>query len=361
MPENSSSRAFHISLNVADINRAVDFYKKALGMEPTKHHPDYAKFELADPPVVLSLEPGRAASQDRLNHLGIRVPDGDALRHFAEKAHLGGLAPQYLQGVECCYSRQTKLCLNDPDGNLVEFYIVEEDLEKPATPAQVGKSETAATTASPATSIVWEHLLGTPFPERIPLETGTANEVRLRGTFNIKKSPKEALAILSEALRALSPEGELMIHLLVADREVTKKLPRLPGPAALVEHTPTETELLQLLEEAGFSGITLKRLSHSAVFQFDGCEMRELMLTAQPKDSAGQDKPPQWVVYKGPFREITDDHGVKYVRGTRTSVKGSVFSSLQTSRLAENFVFLNSTPPAACSVSAETSSPEASL
>ena len=46
---------FHLSLNVGDLARAIDFYRILFGVEPAKRRPDYAKFELEDPPLVLSL------------------------------------------------------------------------------------------------------------------------------------------------------------------------------------------------------------------------------------------------------------------------------------------------------------------
>ncbi len=192
-----------------------------------------------------------------------------------------------------------------------------------------------------------EKLLGTPFPAHVEHENGTLDEVRLRGTFNIRREPAEATAMLAEARRVLKAGGELMLHLLVADKAISKKMPRLPGPAALVEYTPTESEMVRLLEETGFAGISLKRLSHSAVFQFDGADMREMMLPATPK-TCSRNADSYTVVYKGPFREVTDDSGVRYIRGNRTAINGDTFSTLTHSKLADNFVFLNLTPPTAC-------------
>jgi catechol 2,3-dioxygenase-like lactoylglutathione lyase family enzyme len=48
---------FHLSLNVSDLGRALEFYRTLFGREPAKRRADYAKFELDDPPLVLSLEP----------------------------------------------------------------------------------------------------------------------------------------------------------------------------------------------------------------------------------------------------------------------------------------------------------------
>ena len=354
----TNERMFHLSLNVSNLDHSVEFYTKALGIAPVKRHADYAKFELNNPPLVLSLEPGLSESQEKLNHLGIRVSDGEALRTFAESAHSSGLEPQYIQGVECCYSRQTKLCLNDPDGNLVEFYVLEADLENDSKKQQI--DQRSVTSQTQTTNQVWDHMLGTPFQNPIPVQSKSLDEVRLRGTFNIKIAPEDSAKILSEVKRALTPGGQLMLHLLVSDVLIHTTLPRLPGPAALVEHTPTESEIIKALEEAGFNQIELKRLSHSPVFQFAGAKMRELMITANTcRVEATQSN--QIVVYRGPFKELTDDTGVRYPRGKRVSVSPSTFAQLNVPNLRDSFVFLNENNTTSCSVETTTSHRETTI
>ena len=72
MPETAVDAAvkFHISLNVADLDASVVFYRALLGVEPAKCRHDYAKFEPEEPPLVLSLEPGVRAPGGTLNHVG---------------------------------------------------------------------------------------------------------------------------------------------------------------------------------------------------------------------------------------------------------------------------------------------------
>ncbi len=67
----------HASLNVSDMVRAVAFYRELLGCPPAKQRPDYAKFEIDEPPLVLSLIPGHVAGGGPLNHLGLRVRSPD--------------------------------------------------------------------------------------------------------------------------------------------------------------------------------------------------------------------------------------------------------------------------------------------
>ena len=63
-------RKFHASLNVSDLDRSIAFYRVLLGAEPAKVRSDYAKFDLAEPPLVLSLIPGRPGAGGNLNHVG---------------------------------------------------------------------------------------------------------------------------------------------------------------------------------------------------------------------------------------------------------------------------------------------------
>ena len=76
---------FHASLNVSDLDRAVRFYAALFGVAPAKHYPDYAKFEIEDPPLVLSLKPKRACAGGPLNHLGLRVISIEQLRAIHER------------------------------------------------------------------------------------------------------------------------------------------------------------------------------------------------------------------------------------------------------------------------------------
>src|SRR5262245_34607651 len=108
MPEKPESQehAFHISLNVADLNAAVSFYYALFGVPPQKQYTDYAKFELSDPPLVLSLEPNGAGG---LNHLGVKVKESRKIRSYYERLSAQGIEIQWQSGVDCCYSRQNKI------------------------------------------------------------------------------------------------------------------------------------------------------------------------------------------------------------------------------------------------------------
>jgi catechol 2,3-dioxygenase-like lactoylglutathione lyase family enzyme len=116
---------FHLSLNVDDLGRSVDFFSLLFDQAPAKRERDYAKFELADPPLVLSLEPNRVPRGGKLNHLGFRLGSTEVLVAMQRRLELGGVSTSREEGVECCYAKQTKFWVTDPDGNLWEIYTFE--------------------------------------------------------------------------------------------------------------------------------------------------------------------------------------------------------------------------------------------
>jgi catechol 2,3-dioxygenase-like lactoylglutathione lyase family enzyme len=121
--------AVHISLNVSDLDRSADFYRRFFG-EAKKLKPDYAKFVNADPEIHLALVPGRkdSESQGALSHLGIRVGSSDEVRAWKRALVERGLPAEEEKREECCYALQDKFWLSDPDGNRWEVYNVIEDV-----------------------------------------------------------------------------------------------------------------------------------------------------------------------------------------------------------------------------------------
>jgi catechol 2,3-dioxygenase-like lactoylglutathione lyase family enzyme len=314
---------FHLSLNVADLGKAVAFYRTLFGLEPAKLRPDYAKFEPDDPPLVLSLEPTPRPVGGPLNHLGFRMPDAASLVAMQARLEAAGIQSNREDGVECCYAKQTKFWVTDPDGTLWEVYTFEGDIDHrgsgQAVEAMVPDGKPAI-----AAQVVWEHRLGSPVPERIPLADGTADEVRLRGSFNVALPDAERRHLLQEAARVLKPGGRVFAHTLTAEKPVVGP-PDLPGPAATVRHTPPEAEPPALLEAAGFAGVRLVKFDAGPCFVRNGVGMREQQVEGfKPAGGGGTVE----VLYKGPYRQVTDDAGTVYPRGRRVRVPAAAAAVL---------------------------------
>src|SRR5688572_6458198 len=91
-------RKFHASLNVSDLDRAIAFYRVLLGVEPAKVRADYAKFDLAEPPLVLSLIPGRPGPGGHLSHAGLRVRNAEELVEIQHRLEAAGMPTQREDG-----------------------------------------------------------------------------------------------------------------------------------------------------------------------------------------------------------------------------------------------------------------------
>src|SRR6266508_4276872 len=82
--------AVHISLNVSDLSRSTDFYRRLLG-EPKKLKSDYVKFVSAEAEIHLALQPGRIEGPGALSHLGIRVDTTERVREWKRTLAARGL------------------------------------------------------------------------------------------------------------------------------------------------------------------------------------------------------------------------------------------------------------------------------
>lgn len=262
---------FHLSLNVNELGRSVEFYKLLFNREPAKIRGDYAKFELEEPPLVLSLEPTARVIGGPLNHLGFRMTDMATLVSFQSRLEKGGIRTEREAGVECCYAKQTKFWVNDPDGTLWEFYILEGDLDHRGAGQSLDMMRSSA-----LNDTTWDHLMGDPVPDALPLADGSVAEVRLLGTFNLSLSHEKKQQLIREASRVLRPGGRLFVHVLVGEKELSR--PGLPGPASKVEHVPRQDEPSAILESAGFVSLKYLKFDDKPCFIREGVAMREMQL-----------------------------------------------------------------------------------
>src|SRR5262249_34485733 len=144
-----------------------------------------AKFEVDDPPLVLSLVPRAPGAGGSLSHLGLRLPDEEALRAAQERLEAAGLAVQCQDGTVCGYARQNQVWVLDPDRSAWEVYVVEEDVPPESVRQSLDGAEATGEPVAEAAPVVWEHYITDPLPRRIPHNDATLDEVRLTGTFNI--------------------------------------------------------------------------------------------------------------------------------------------------------------------------------
>jgi catechol 2,3-dioxygenase-like lactoylglutathione lyase family enzyme len=330
---------FHLSLNVSNLERSVAFYRTLFGVEPAKLRHDYAKFELDEPPLVLSLEPTQRTGVGALNHTGFRMPDAASLVAMQERLERAGMRTQREEGVECCYARQTKFWVHDPDRTLWEIYTFDGDIEHRGAGQEMDKV-VASPDAAPAPAEapdVWEHRMNQEVPERAPFDDGAADEVRLRGSLNLALDEKTRRRLVSEALRVLRPGGRLFVHVLTAAHPFHGS-PDLPGPASAVQHVPVDADVMALLEEAGVQGLRLLKFDAKPCFVRGGVAMRETQIEGWKP--AGGNGAGVMIVYKGPFRQVVDDAGNVYPRGRWVASDRATAERLRAPEWASQFLIL---------------------
>jgi catechol 2,3-dioxygenase-like lactoylglutathione lyase family enzyme len=128
----------HVSLNVKDLKKSIEFYQKLFCIEPAKVRTGYAKFDLLNPPLNLALNESSYNERGALSHLGIQVASTEDV--LQTKAHWknSGLITRDEMQTSCCYALQDKTWVRDPDGNEWEVFVVLEDNLAESDPCECG-------------------------------------------------------------------------------------------------------------------------------------------------------------------------------------------------------------------------------
>src|SRR2546425_11938190 len=114
----------HLALNTPHFEESVRFYRAFLGLEPVKLKPGYAKFDVAKPPLNLTLNASSTSCLGALNHLGIQVASTAAVGEAKRRLEAAGLATWEERNTDCCYALQDKIWVTDPNGYRWEGFVV---------------------------------------------------------------------------------------------------------------------------------------------------------------------------------------------------------------------------------------------
>jgi catechol 2,3-dioxygenase-like lactoylglutathione lyase family enzyme len=118
-----------LALNVSDLDKAVDFYSRMFGVEPTKTRPGYANFAVADPPLKLVLFEGQGEA-GTINHLGVETETADEVLAAESRLTESGLETTGVAETQCCYAAKTETWLHGPDDARWEWYVKTGDTEQ---------------------------------------------------------------------------------------------------------------------------------------------------------------------------------------------------------------------------------------
>jgi catechol 2,3-dioxygenase-like lactoylglutathione lyase family enzyme len=120
----------HLALTVADVERSIPFYEALFGVAPEKRKPGYAKFSVAEPALNFTLTQGQRSGLGAINHAGIQVESTGDVLAARDRLVAAGLAAFDEMDTTCCYARQDKIWVRDPDGTPWEVFATHEDTEQ---------------------------------------------------------------------------------------------------------------------------------------------------------------------------------------------------------------------------------------
>ena len=120
----------HLALTVTDVERAIPFYEALFGTAPEKVRDGYAKFSVAEPALNFTLNRGERRTLGAFNHGGIQVASADDVLAAKERLVQAGLAAFDEMDTTCCYARQDKIWVRDPDGTPWEVFATHTDSEE---------------------------------------------------------------------------------------------------------------------------------------------------------------------------------------------------------------------------------------
>jgi catechol 2,3-dioxygenase-like lactoylglutathione lyase family enzyme len=122
----ATNTRIHIAIAVNNLQQSVEFYRTLFGQAPTKTRPQYAKFEVAEPPVNLALNESNvpSAPSNAIAHFGIQVKSTCAVDEMIGRLRSANQPAAVEDHVTCCYAVQNKVWTNDPDGNKWEIYVL---------------------------------------------------------------------------------------------------------------------------------------------------------------------------------------------------------------------------------------------
>ena len=130
----------HVALTVSDLEASKRFYELLLGEPASKERPRYAKFEPADPSVILALNEvdGEVTVQGGSAHFGVQVKSVAAVHSAIERFKAAGIETITEEATTCCYAVQDKVWAVDPDGHKWEVFVVFEADVKDELYAEAG-------------------------------------------------------------------------------------------------------------------------------------------------------------------------------------------------------------------------------
>lgn len=160
----------------------------------------------------------------------------------------------------------------------------------------------------------------------------------------VAESDKQKL--VSEIHRVLKPGGRAAISDIVSDESVPEPLKKDPELwSGCISGAFQEQEFLRAFEDAGFRFVAYDKWDAVPWRVVGGIEFRSVTLIAVKGSNEPCLDVGQAVIYRGPFKSITDDEGHIFRRGERMAVCERTYKLLMEGPYRNQFIAITPTQP----------------
>lgn len=117
----------HVGINVTNLEKSIEFYKKLFGKNLVKEKEDYAKFLVDETNLNFTLNLKDEVKGNQVNHFGFQVDTAEDVNFHKKRLEKEGFFARDEMNTTCCYAVQDKFWVTDPDGNEWEFFYTKGD------------------------------------------------------------------------------------------------------------------------------------------------------------------------------------------------------------------------------------------
>jgi arsenite methyltransferase len=185
--------------------------------------------------------------------------------------------------------------------------------------------------------------------QRLPLVADNSVDVIVSNCVLNLVRPEDKQSLFSEMYRVVKPGGRAVISDIVSDEPVPEHLARDPDLwSACVSGAFQEEVFLRAFEAAQFHGIQIEELAGEAYQTIEGIEFRAVTVTAYKGKIGPCIERNQAVIYRGPWKSVTDDDGHILERGARVAVCDKTYKLYAQAPYAGQFILIPPRQEVAC-------------